>query len=123
MSELLAGFGKKMLNNAYPFYRALLFVDTGKMKICLPLLKLSGVNMQIDDIYAISSLSELDVESNERLNYLDYQLIDSEAEFKNQFQLLKIYVQERLSEDEIVKFKIIERFYVLNNQNINAKFI
>lgn len=123
MNELFSGFGKKILNNAYPFYRALLFVDTGKMKICLPLLKLSGVNMQINDIYAISSLSELSIESNERLNYLDYQLIDSDDEFKNQFQFLKTYIQERLSEDGIVKFIIIERFYVLNNQNINAKFI
>ena len=118
-------FGRKILNAAYPFYRSMIYIKLDKITICLPILKLSAVNMQINDIYIITSLSELDIKDEKnRLNILDYQLIESDNEFTNQLQLLKNFIQEQFSEEvEYVKFKINERVYMMNNQNINASII
>lgn len=118
-------FGRKILNAAYPFYRSMIYIKLDKITICLPILKLSAVNMQINDVYIISSLSELDIKDEKnRLNIFDYQLIESDNEFTNQLQLLKTFIQEQFSEEvEYVKFQIKERVYMLNNQNINASII
>jgi len=118
-------FGRKILNAAYPFYRSMIYIKLDKITICLPILKLSAVNMQINDVYIISSLSELDIKDEKnRLNIFDYQLIESDNEFTNQLQLLKTFIQEQFSDEvEYVKFQIKERVYMLNNQNINASII
>ncbi len=117
-------FGKNILNNAYPFYRGILNLRTDSITICLPVLKLSAANMQIDDLYLILTLDEINsLDTKNRINYLDYQLIESDVSFKEQFELFKRMVQEKISITDVFKFKVIERVYILNNQNINCEIL
>ena len=114
-------FGKKILNEAYPFYRGFLNVRIDTLTVCLPVLKLSAVNMLKGDVYVITSLSEISMTDKNKLNYLDYQLIESDTVFMEQFEFFKKFIQEQFSNDHsTVKFKIIERIYILNSLNINA---
>lgn len=116
--------GKKILNGAYPFNRGVLNIQIEKITICLPILKLSAVNMQVNDIYVIQSLDELNVENNKRLNFFDYQLIESDTDFIQQFELFKRLIQEQFStEKTIIQFQINSRVYIYNNQNINATIL
>jgi hypothetical protein len=114
-------FGKNILNNAYPFYRGILNLRTDNNTICLPILKLAAANMQIDDLYLIMTLNEVNLlDTKNRINFLDYQLIESDVTFKEQFELFKKIVQEKIAITDVFKFKVIERVYILNNQNINC---
>lgn len=117
-------FGKNIFSNAYPFYRGMLNLRNDSITVCLPILKLSAANMQLNDLYFIMTLEEINLlDTKNRINYLDYQLIESDITFKEQFELFKKIVQENISTTNIFKFKVTERVYILNNQNINCNIL
>ena len=111
----------RFLQETYPFYRGFLNLSNDEITITLPIKKLSAAIMQKEDSYLILTLEEISNDNKNKLNYLDYQLIDSDKTFQEQYELFKKIVQEKIAKDNAFTFIITERCYILNNLNINCK--
>lgn len=105
--------GKKIFNIVTPYKRTLLtFKSENKVLCTLPSINTAVFFLSNGDKIYIDSLDGMD-----KYYYLDYDLIDSDNKFLEEFETFKNFVKGYLREDKVVEFVVERKIIYYKNSN------